>query len=118
MTRKLAPMGYLLCFALVFLSLAAVGCQKKQSPPPQAAAPAASPAQPVPAQAPVAPAAATSNDPGVIQMGMTSEQVQQIMGAPAKTEQEGSMVEWKYYTQTGKVEIKLQNNKVVAIERH
>jgi hypothetical protein len=50
-------------------------------------------------------------------MGMASTQVQQIMGAPAQTKQKGAITEWKYYTPQGKVEVQIQNNQVVGIER-
>lgn len=94
-----------------------VGCGKEPAPPAARApehAPAAAPAAPPPA----APAAANPI-PGVnqIQIGMTSEQVRQIMGAPGQIKQEGSELEWKYYSPQGKVEVKLLNNLVTAIER-
>lgn len=52
-----------------------------------------------------------------IKTGMTTDQVKQIMGDPAQISQKGQMVEWKYYTPQ-KLEIKFQNNQVMAIETH
>ena len=113
MESRLARMGGIVGLSLALSSLALLGCGKETPPPPppQAPAPAAT-AQTAPAAAP-APAA----DPNQVQVGMTAEQVQKIMGVPAETKQEGSLLEWKYYTAQGKVEIKLQNNSVTMIER-
>jgi hypothetical protein len=49
---------------------------------------------------------------------MTQEQIQQLMGAPGQTSQKGQVLEWKYFTPQGKVEVKFQNNQVIAVERH
>lgn len=111
---------------LMIISLVVLGCQ---SPPPaqtpappasssQSPAPAGTAPTPAPTATTPAPQAGTpSQDPNQIQVGMTGEQVQQIMGAPGQIEQKGAMVEWKYYTPQGKVEVKLQNNKVAFVER-
>jgi|WetSurMetagenome_2_1015567.scaffolds.fasta_scaffold837312_1 hypothetical protein len=115
------------------------GCGKEQAPPPvqtpppaaapapaQPAAPATTPApgQPVaPTAAPAGPgqpvaAGAPTQDASQVQMGMSGEDVKKIMGEPGQTKQKGAMVEWKYMTPKGKVEFKLQDNKVVEIEKH
>jgi hypothetical protein len=49
---------------------------------------------------------------------MTQEQIQQLMGAPGQTKQKGQVLEWKYFTPQGKVEVKFQNNQVIAVEKH
>ena len=108
---------------LVIISLMVIGCSREQAPPPAAAPPAAT-VTPQPAVAPpagtaqTAPAGTPTQDPNQLQMGMSSAQVQQIMGAPGQTKQKGSITEWKYYTPQGKVEVQIQNNQVVGIERH
>ena len=48
---------------------------------------------------------------------MTMDQVKQIMGNPAETEVKGAITEYKYYTPQ-KMEIKFQNNQVMAVEMH
>ncbi|MBI5582829.1 MAG: hypothetical protein HY892_03300 [Deltaproteobacteria bacterium] len=97
------------------------GCSREQAPPPpppqQSAAPAApAPGTPTPA-APGAQPAAPAGNISQVQMGMTVDQVKQIMGNPAEMKQTGAMMEYKYYTPQ-KVEVKFQNNQVVAIETH
>jgi hypothetical protein len=110
---------------IVFISslMLGVGCSREQAPPPppQSAAPApAAPAGPqtgaAPAVQPGAPAAPAANI-AQIKTGMTTDQVKQIMGDPTQTSQKGQIVEWKYFTPQ-KVEIKFQNNQVMAIETH
>jgi hypothetical protein len=126
MKRKLLRKSTCIFLSLALISLAVSGCQKKEAPPPPAPAQTAVPPAPasqaapqsMPAQAPAAPAGAPVQNTGQIQIGMTGEQVQQIMGAPSKIENEGSVVEWKYYSQAGKIEVKLQNNKVIAVEKY
>ena len=113
--RMLRLMG-ICSLILVIISLLVIGCSREQAPPaavaPQPmAAPPAGTAQPAPAGTP-APNSAQ------IQMGMASAQVQQIMGAPSETKQKGAITEWKYLTPQGKVEVQIQNNQVVGIERH
>jgi hypothetical protein len=125
---------------ILIVSLMVFGCGKEQAPPPAqtpppAAAPApappaaATPAAPSPATpaapgqpAPAAPgqpaAAAPSQDANQIQMGMSGEDVKKIMGEPSQTKQKGAMVEWKWMTPKGKVEVNIQDNKVVGIEKH
>jgi outer membrane protein assembly factor BamE (lipoprotein component of BamABCDE complex) len=119
----------LLAFSL-FICITA--CQKEQTPPPAATAPAPVPA-PAPLAQPAAPPAAGTAPAGTaqpgttvnpaqavnqVQMGMTPDQVQKIMGAPTQTKQKGTKVEWEYLTPQGKVEIEFQNNQVSSIERH
>jgi hypothetical protein len=48
---------------------------------------------------------------------MTMDQVKQIMGNPAQIEQKGQITEYKYFT-PNKVEVKFQNNQVMAVETH
>jgi hypothetical protein len=102
-------------------------------PPPQAGsaqtpAPAGPAQMPVPggsAQMPASAGTAPMAQPGTfpqdlsqIQVGMTPEQVQQIMGPPAQLYQKG-FIEWKYpSTPQGKVDIRFQNNKVILIEKY
>ena len=110
-----------LLLMLVVISLMVLGCSREQAPAPAQAPPPASTVQtPAPAgtvQTP-APAGTASQNSNQIQVGMTGEQVQQIMGAPGQIKQKGAIIEWKYYGPQGKVEVKLQNNKVTFVERH
>jgi hypothetical protein len=102
------------------------GCSREQAPPPapqQSAAPAApaapapaTPAAPTPAAPGAQPAAPAANI-SQVQMGMTVDQVKQIMGNPAEMKMKGTITEYKYYTPQ-KVEVKFQNNQVVAVETH
>jgi hypothetical protein len=99
------------------------GCQNdRQSTPqtgstsPTSAAPPAQPAASVPISQ--MPAAAVPQNMGQVQMGMTGDQVRQMIGNPTQIKQEGAYVEWKYYTASGKMEIKFQNDRVAFIERH
>jgi len=118
---------------MVFVSsfIIGVGCSREQAPPPppQSATPApvavapAAPATPAGAQLGTAPAA-QPGAPGVpapnisqVQTGMTMDQVKQIMGNPGATEVKGAITEYKYFTPQ-KVEIKFQNNQVIAVEMH
>jgi hypothetical protein len=48
---------------------------------------------------------------------MTIDQVKQIMGNPTEIKQKGAITEYKYFTPQ-KVEIKFQNNQVMAVEMH
>ncbi len=92
--------------SLYLLTPLVVGCGKEQAPPP-AQTPQSAPA----------PVATPTQNAARLQIGMTSEQVQKIMGAPGQVEQEGLKLEWKYYTSQGsKVEVKMVNNLVTAIE--
>ncbi len=109
-------------------------------PQPPAPAPAATPA-PVPAQTQqIQPPAASSQPMPVqpqqsapapaplqsafqenfsqVQIGMTSQQVLELLGNPTKMKQKHQEVEWEYYTPQGKFEIEFQMDKVVKIERH
>ena len=101
---------------LLVVLVMGTACSREQAPPPpppqQSAAPAA-PAPAAPGAQPAAPAANISQ----VQMGMTVDQVKQIMGNPAEMKMKGTTTEYKYYT-PNKVEIKFQNNQVVAVETH
>jgi len=132
LVRLVGILGVLvMTFSICFLN----GCSREQAPPPiqtpppAAVAPAPAPVAPQPGAAPApgapqapgaqAPAAgAAAQNIGQVQMGMTSEQVQQLLGAPGQTKQKNQMLEWQYFTPQGKIEVKFQNNQVVAIERH
>jgi hypothetical protein len=137
METKLVRIGGMVGLILI-VSLMIFGCGKDQAPPPAqtpppAAAPApappaaATPAAPSPAVPAGTPATATpgqpaagapSQDASQIQMGMSGEDVKKIMGEPSQTKQKGAMVEWKWMTPKGKVEVNIQDNKVVGIEKH
>jgi hypothetical protein len=78
-------------------------------PPQQQMAPAQT-AAPAPAPAPAAFAQ--------VQMGMSSQQVLQLLGNPTKVKPKGQYVEWEYWTGGRKFEVKLQADQVVAIENH
>lgn len=111
--------GWLGVSVLMAAMILGTGCSREQAPPPpqQSAAPAApAPAAPTPAAPGTQPTPPAANI-AQIQMGMTVDQVKQIMGNPAEMKQKGTMMEYKYYTPQ-KVEVKFQNNQVVAIESH
>lgn len=111
MSRRLSRASGIFAVSLSILASLVVGCGKEQAPPPAQTAPPAGTAQTAPATLP-------TQNATQLQIGMTAEQVQQIMGAPGQTKQEGSELEWKYFTpQGGKVEIKMFDNRVTAIER-
>ena len=114
MTGRVARACGVVGVSLSMLSFVAAGCGKDQTPPAQTAAPAP-PAATTQAAPPVAGTPVQSVNQ--LQIGMTSEQVQQFMGAPGRTKQEGTETEWEYYTPQGKVEVKMLNNRVTAIER-
>ena len=130
MEMKMVQISGIVVLMLVVISLMVLGCSREQAPAPAQAPPPAStvqtpaPAGTVPAPAPAgtvpapAPAGTASQNSNQIQVGMTGEQVQQIMGAPGQIKQKGAIIEWKYYGPQGKVEVKLQNNKVTFVERH
>jgi hypothetical protein len=101
------------------------------SPPPQQASPAPSVAPPVvvPVPAPAVTQPAPTPPPAVsqgavaqnfsqVQMGMTSQEVLQLLGSPTKSKQKHQETEWEYYTPQGKFEIEFQMDKVVKIEKH
>ncbi len=59
-----------------------------------------------------------SRDANQVLVGMTPEQVQQIMGSPDQLYQKG-FIEWKYSNpQGGRSDIRFQNNKVILIETY
>jgi hypothetical protein len=85
-----------------------------QTPAPGGSAQMPAPAGTVPTTQPGAP----SQDLSQIQVGMTPEQVYQIMGPPGQLYQKG-FIEWKYpSTPQGKVDVRFQNNKVILIEKY
>lgn len=102
MTNRSSSAFGIFVVSLSFLALPVVGCGKDQAPPP----------------AQTAPPAGTAQNATRLQIGMTSAQVQQIMGAPGQIKQEEQELEWKYFTpQGGKVEVKMINGLVTAIEK-
>src|SRR4030042_4720312 len=121
---------------LALISLLVLGCPQ-QAPPPAPTSPAGQGQMPAPAgqaqmtvpggsaqmpapagTVPTAQPGTLSQDPNQIKIGMTPEQVQQIMGPPAQLYQQG-FIEWKYpSTSQGKVDIRFQNNKVILVERY
>jgi hypothetical protein len=122
MEKKVVKINGFVVLVMAIISLTVIGCSREQAPPP--AAPPAAAVTPQPSAAPpagtaqTAPAGTPAQDPNQLQMGMASAQVQQLMGPPAQTKQKGAITEWKYFTPQGKVEVQLQNNQVVGIERH
>jgi hypothetical protein len=93
-----------------------------QMPAPAATAqmpPASSAQMPAPAgTVPASQAGAPSRDANQVLIGMTPEQVQQIMGSPDQLYQKG-FIEWKYSNpQGGRVDIRFQNNKVLLVETY
>lgn len=142
MGRKLNGVWIVFCILALTVSLAVgLGCSREQpSQPATSSAPAtvAQPVQPAPAPpvtpsgpttaAPAAPATPATSPSAVapagppsaaqITVGMTSDQVLQILGNPAKVEQEGQYTEWKYYTPQGKIEVYFsQNNRVAYVKQ-
>ena len=147
MGKKMVRISRIVFLMLVLVSLVVLGCRQApppgQTPPPggsaqmpppggsaqmpasvgtsaQLPAPAGTSAQiPTPAgTAPITQAGIPSRDPNQVQVGMTPEQVQQIMGPPEQFYQTG-FIEWKYLsTPIGKVDIRFKNNKVVLIEEY
>jgi hypothetical protein len=124
--------GWMVFLVFTYSLMAGIGCSREQAPPPQAAAPAPAAQAPAPAPATPAPAAPAGTAPGTapaaqpgaaapnisqIQTGMTMDQVKQILGNPAETKVKGAITEYKYYTPQ-KVEVKFQNNQVMAVETH
>ena len=148
MEKKMVLIGGIFVLMLVIISLVVFGCRQQAPPPAQTYIPGGSaqmPAPPgtaqmpgsvgTPAQLPApagtsaqipAPAGTASTtqlgipsrDPNQVQVGMTPEQVQQIMGPPEQFYQTG-FIEWKYLsTPIGKVDIRFQNNKVILVEEY
>ncbi len=117
----------LIILALVFV----VSCSREQQSQQSSVSPAAVPApatsaspgqsaQPTavaPQQA--VPATAGPQNFSQIQVGMSSQQVVQLLGNPSRAKQEYQTTEWEYYMpQGGKVEVHLQNDKVVSMRQH
>ena len=121
-------------FGLLFLVVVfgmGAGCSQDQGATPQKQPQAplsqSSSQQPtVAAPPPAAPSAASAPstlqpDPqnfAQVQVGMTSQQVQLILGNPGRTKQEKGQIEWEYYTQQGKFEVNFLNDRVVSTSRH
>jgi hypothetical protein len=144
MEKKIIRICGIIFLILVFVSLVVFGCRQApppaQTPPPagsaQMPAPAGNVQTPAPAgnvQMPAggsaqmpAPAGTVSStqagtpsrDANQVLVGMTPEQVQQIMGSPDQLYQKG-FIEWKYNNpQGGRVDIRFQNNKVLLVETY
>ena len=145
MEKKMVRISGIVVLMLVIISLVVFGCRQApppaQTPPPagtaqmpaptgtaqmpapagtvQMPAPGGSAQMPAPAgTAPITQAGIPSRDPNQVQVGMTPEQVQQIMGPPEQFFQTG-YIEWKYMsTPIGKVDIRFKNNKVILIEEY
>lgn len=95
--------------------------QPQATPPAMVAPQTQAPPQMATPQPQPAPATATSLIPANIaqlRMGMTSQQVLQILGNPSKVKPKDQYVEWEYWTPQGKFELKLQADQLVAIERN
>jgi hypothetical protein len=105
------------------------------TPPPSAGQPAATPAAPAqpapsaaapapatPAQAPPAgasqpsPAPTSSPDLKQLYLGMPADQAQSIMGTPAETRPGKGLTRLFYPMQQGRLEIRVKNNQVIALE--
>lgn len=83
---------------------------------PQQTAPAAPSPQPAPVPAPSQ--STVQENISQVQIGMSSQQVLELLGNPTKMKQKHQEVEWEYYTPQGKYEVEFQMDKVVKIERH
>ncbi len=100
--------------------LGAMGsCSRNEPPPPPQAGP---PGTVMPQVAPIQPVAPAPG-PALgayahVHLGMSSQQVLRLLGNPTKVKPKGQYVEWEYWTDGTKFEIKLQADQVVAIERH
>jgi len=84
-------------------------------------APARPPATALPSQPPAGAAPATmggQQDFNQVRVGMTSQEVMDILGNPSRVKQERQYVEWEYYTSQGKFEVKFQGDRVAYISRH
>lgn len=137
MTKRRDAHEVILVFvALLAMASALAGCSRNEPPPPPQAGPPgmampqtqAPPMQAMPQQQavpqvtpvqPVAPATGQAmGSYAQVQVGMSSQQVLQLLGNPTKVKPKGQYVEWEYWTGGTKFEIKLQADQVVAIERH
>lgn len=134
MTREFTGIVKILSVLFIcFTLLTPVGCSREQPPQPAqttSSSLSSSSVQPAP-QAAAAPPATTGppasapstssvgpQNIGQIQVGMSSQQVLDILGKPSRVKQEGGHTEWEYYSPQGKCEVKLQNDRVVFVERH
>ena len=111
-------------FGLLFVVVAfgmGAGCSQDQGATPQKQTPApvsqSSAPQPATPSAVSAPTQSPENF-AQVQIGMTSQQVQLILGNPGRTKQEKGQIEWEYYTQQGKFEVNFLNDRVVSTSRH
>ncbi len=138
-TKLIRVAGTIGMLSVILLVAWVLGCSRSEPPQPgQTSAPATQQAQPPAASAPVAqPPAPTAAPPssapsppaavqpptagpqnfGMLQVGMTSAQIRQLMGEPSRIKQEGGMVEWEYYTPQGKFEVKLANDRIVTMHQ-
>lgn len=128
--RIVGVIGWLV---LIIPFVVGMGCsqQDQSSAPPQQTMPTA-PAQPAPmppsttAPAPAPQTVAPQTQAPMVmaqnfsqvQLGMTSEQVRQLLGNPTEVEPEGMQVEWKYVTPQGKYQVKFQNDRVVGFKMY
>jgi outer membrane protein assembly factor BamE (lipoprotein component of BamABCDE complex) len=87
--------------------------------PTQALPTAPAPTAAQPAQSPAASQPDVQQNISQVSIGMTSQEVLQLLGNPTKLKQEHQgTTEWEYYTPHGKYEIELQMDRVVKIESH
>ncbi len=145
MEKKIVRTSEILFIMLMIISLLVLGCNRQSPPPVQTPPPAGSsqtpptvgtnqttipggsaqmPAQtgstqmPAPAGTVTTPQAGTpSRDTSQILVGMTPEQIQQIMGPPEQLYQQG-FIEWKYTTPEGKFDVRFKDNKVILVEKY
>jgi hypothetical protein len=89
-----------------------------QAPPPTAPSVAATPpASPPPAGTDqTSPTAAPSQDYTQLRLGMTSDQAKKIMGEPGQIKPGNTVIRWFYSRPSGKVEVRIKNNQVIALE--
>jgi outer membrane protein assembly factor BamE (lipoprotein component of BamABCDE complex) len=123
MTREFIGMVKILSVLFIcFTLLMPVGCSQEQpSQPGQTTSSSTSSSSAEPAkQATTAPQPSSVGPQNIaqIQVGMSSQQVLDILGKPGRVKQEGQHTEWEYYHPQGKCELKLQNDRVVSVKRH
>jgi hypothetical protein len=126
MEKKISRHGEILCLGVIFFSFLGFSCTPQQSPP-QVGAPPAGNIQPVPGTTPsvtpqagnvqTSPSGTVSPDYNRIQLGMTPEQIHEIMGIPQEIKRGKTVSYWLYDNPTGgKIEVKFKDNKVIAVE--
>ena len=132
MEKKLSKNAKLIGLFLIVVAFGiGAGCSQDQGTTPQKQSQTpvsqSSSQQPtVAAQQPATPSTASaptslqsgSQNFSQVQVGMTSQQVQLILGNPSRTKQEKGQLEWEYYSQQGKFEVYFQNDRVVSTRRH